>query len=186
MVVHLSGDLERLVREKVDSGHYRTADEVIDQALRALDERKDEGERPRLGDLPAILASLPHLDPADVEAFEADLSDARREAGGSSPRDPWESRSTRASSSGRSGAHPSRPSARRPQGRGSLAFRRNRQRAAPWRPSRPERSRPCAAIGLRRSGAPQVSAASDRSADSSPPRSDRSRSRSRRGADRPQ
>lgn len=91
MVVHLSGDLERLVQEKVDSGHYRTADEVIDQALRALDERKDERERPRLGDLPGILASLPHLDPADVDAFEADLSDARREASRFSPRDPWES-----------------------------------------------------------------------------------------------
>jgi antitoxin ParD1/3/4 len=42
MNVHLSEDLERLVREKVDSGLYRSADEVISTALRALEERDQE------------------------------------------------------------------------------------------------------------------------------------------------
>jgi len=39
MVVHLSADLERLVQDKVASGHYRSADEVISEALQVLDER---------------------------------------------------------------------------------------------------------------------------------------------------
>ena len=42
MNVHLSEDLERLVQEKVDSGLYRSADEVIRTALRALDERDQD------------------------------------------------------------------------------------------------------------------------------------------------
>jgi len=42
MNVHLSEDLERLVREKVDSGLYRSADDVISTALRALEERDQE------------------------------------------------------------------------------------------------------------------------------------------------
>jgi len=42
MDVHLSGDLERLVQEKVDRGLYHSADEVISEALHALDERDQE------------------------------------------------------------------------------------------------------------------------------------------------
>ena len=38
MNVHLSQDLERLVQEKVESGRYSSADEVISKALRMLDE----------------------------------------------------------------------------------------------------------------------------------------------------
>jgi Arc/MetJ-type ribon-helix-helix transcriptional regulator len=39
MEVHLSKDLERLVQEKVESGRYRSSNEVISQALLVLDER---------------------------------------------------------------------------------------------------------------------------------------------------
>lgn len=39
MVVHLSGDLERLVLNKVERGLYRSADEVISAALQVLNER---------------------------------------------------------------------------------------------------------------------------------------------------
>lgn len=42
MVVHLSDDLERLVQEKVDSGRYRSPDEVISKALHVLDEQDQE------------------------------------------------------------------------------------------------------------------------------------------------
>ncbi len=42
MVVHLSADLEKLVQTKVESGLYRSADEVISEALHALDERDQE------------------------------------------------------------------------------------------------------------------------------------------------
>jgi putative addiction module CopG family antidote len=39
MVVHLSKDLERLVQEKVETGRYRSPDDVISKALHVLDER---------------------------------------------------------------------------------------------------------------------------------------------------
>lgn len=42
MVVHLSEDLERLVQEKMESGRYRSPNEVISQALHMLDERDQE------------------------------------------------------------------------------------------------------------------------------------------------
>ena len=40
--MHLSGDLERLVLNKVERGLYRSADEVISEALHALDERDQD------------------------------------------------------------------------------------------------------------------------------------------------
>ncbi len=39
MNVHLSEDLEKLVQAKVESGRYRSADEVISKALLTLDQR---------------------------------------------------------------------------------------------------------------------------------------------------
>jgi len=51
--------------------------------------RPVEAEGPRLRDLPRLLASLPHLGPGDVDAFESDLTDARRELDKLPPRDPW-------------------------------------------------------------------------------------------------
>ena len=45
----------------------------------------------RLGELPALLASLPRLSPSDVEALSDDLSRAASELPPGLPRDPWES-----------------------------------------------------------------------------------------------
>jgi len=42
----------------------------------------------RLGELPAVLAGLPHLDPEDADRFEADLESARK-AAGLAPTAPW-------------------------------------------------------------------------------------------------
>lgn len=42
MGVHISADLERLIQEKVESGRYRSSDEVISEALHALDERDQD------------------------------------------------------------------------------------------------------------------------------------------------
>jgi antitoxin ParD1/3/4 len=42
MDVRLSGDLEQLVKQKVDSGLYSSVDEVIRKALRALDAQEQE------------------------------------------------------------------------------------------------------------------------------------------------
>lgn len=47
----------------------------------------------RLGDLPAVLATLPHLGD-DADAFAADLDEARAELGPAEARDPWECTST--------------------------------------------------------------------------------------------
>jgi|HubBroStandDraft_6_1064221.scaffolds.fasta_scaffold711214_2 antitoxin ParD1/3/4 len=53
MVVHLTPELEDLVREKVETGRYQSENDVVAQALRLLDERDrraaleaalDEGE----------------------------------------------------------------------------------------------------------------------------------------------
>jgi antitoxin ParD1/3/4 len=53
MVVHLTPELEDLVREKIETGRYKSEDDVVAQALRLLDERDkraaleaalDEGE----------------------------------------------------------------------------------------------------------------------------------------------
>jgi putative addiction module CopG family antidote len=44
MDMHLSEDLERQIQKKVDSGRYRSADEVVSTALRVLDEHDQEIE----------------------------------------------------------------------------------------------------------------------------------------------
>jgi antitoxin (DNA-binding transcriptional repressor) of toxin-antitoxin stability system len=45
----------------------------------------------RLGDLPALLRSLPSLSPGDGESFADDLAGARRELSEHPPEDPWAS-----------------------------------------------------------------------------------------------
>jgi antitoxin ParD1/3/4 len=47
MNVSLTPELERLVNEKVDSGLYQTASEVVREALRLLKERDHEREQLR-------------------------------------------------------------------------------------------------------------------------------------------
>lgn len=47
MNVSLTPELERLVNEKVESGLYQTASEVVREALRLLKERDAERERLR-------------------------------------------------------------------------------------------------------------------------------------------
>jgi antitoxin ParD1/3/4 len=44
MDVHLSEDLEKLVQEQLESGRYDSADEVIGEALHALEQRDQELE----------------------------------------------------------------------------------------------------------------------------------------------
>ena len=47
--------------------------------------------RVKLKDLPAVLASLPHLSREEADAFAADLEEIRWEVGREPERDPWES-----------------------------------------------------------------------------------------------
>jgi putative addiction module CopG family antidote len=46
MKISLSSELERLIAEKVSSGRYRSADEVIREGLELLQERENEARRP--------------------------------------------------------------------------------------------------------------------------------------------
>jgi len=47
--------------------------------------------RVRLGEVPAILAGLPHLEPEDAERFAQDLERSRQALGRIPPKGPWES-----------------------------------------------------------------------------------------------
>jgi prevent-host-death family protein len=62
---------------------------VLMQGNQPVAELTPVKERPRLRDLPALLETLPHLSPADLGAFEADLEEARNELDRSPLRDPW-------------------------------------------------------------------------------------------------
>ncbi|MGP0062261.1 MAG: type II toxin-antitoxin system ParD family antitoxin [Isosphaeraceae bacterium] len=42
MTIHLSGEQEQLVRSLVQGGQFHSEDEVIDEALRLLQERDDQ------------------------------------------------------------------------------------------------------------------------------------------------
>lgn len=75
MDVHLSSDLEALIGAKVASGRYHSADEVLQDALRLLDER-DRLDEAKLADLRLeIRRGLDQLDrgesaPLDIEAIK--------------------------------------------------------------------------------------------------------------------
>ncbi len=45
----------------------------------------------RLGELPGLFASLPHLSPAEADGFAADLDAARDDLDGAEVHDPWPS-----------------------------------------------------------------------------------------------
>jgi antitoxin ParD1/3/4 len=107
MDVHLSADLERLVQEKVESGRYRSAHDVISQALHALDERdqeldarttafKTEIER-RLASGPATPMDFPALKRRIREEVEARKIDPRDPESVRAPRlqPPWPDSSLR-------------------------------------------------------------------------------------------
>lgn len=46
MKISLSPDVERLIAERVESGRYRSADEVVREGLELLQEREKETRRP--------------------------------------------------------------------------------------------------------------------------------------------
>ena len=52
---------------------------VVVRGMRALAQLRPLPMGTRLGDLPAVLAALPRLQPEDAEAFATDLDAARRD-----------------------------------------------------------------------------------------------------------
>jgi len=88
--VHLTPELERLVQEKVQSGRYNSASEVVREALRLM-EQHDELRPTQLWQLRSRidngLADTVRRDGADGETFmqglidDLDTRDAKRNAG---------------------------------------------------------------------------------------------------------
>lgn len=67
---------------------YRRESFVLVRGGRALAELRPLPAGKRLGELPGLIASLPHL---DDEAFGADVESAREELADRGVADPWES-----------------------------------------------------------------------------------------------
>ena len=76
MNVNLTPELEKLVHDKVKTGRYNSASEVVREALRLLEDR-DEVRVARLaefrGEMDRRLASLDHGQSVDGEEFFAEL-----------------------------------------------------------------------------------------------------------------
>jgi len=78
MKLSLSPETERLIEEKVSSGRYQSADEVVREGLKRLDERDNGGSMhsPRnLGELVKLVESITAEIPDSVwENVPTDLS----------------------------------------------------------------------------------------------------------------
>jgi hypothetical protein len=83
-------DVLRNFSDYINRVVYRRERFVLIRGGREVAELSPVPSGVRLGDLPAIMASLPRLDPEDIDAFQADIDEARRELG-SEDRDPWAS-----------------------------------------------------------------------------------------------
>jgi antitoxin ParD1/3/4 len=75
MTIHLSGDREQLVRALIQSGQYASEDEVIDQALRLLQERDDQAKLAVLRREIAI--GIEQADRGELEPFDPQTTLAR-------------------------------------------------------------------------------------------------------------
>jgi putative addiction module CopG family antidote len=78
MKITLSPDLERLIAEKMSSGRYHSADEVVREGLDLLQEREIEAQRSR-SDEPANFAAAfegiaEAVPDAEWESVPSDLS----------------------------------------------------------------------------------------------------------------
>lgn len=78
MKISLSPEVERLIAEKVKSGRYHSADEVVREGLELLQEREKEPVRSPSqdsGDFTAVFESIAHEVPdSDWERVPVDLS----------------------------------------------------------------------------------------------------------------
>ena len=70
---------------------YRRESFVLCRGRKAMAELRPVPSGRRLGDLPAILKSLPRLSGKEAEAFSKDLIEARRALPREKVKDPWDS-----------------------------------------------------------------------------------------------
>ena len=75
--------------EYVNRVAYRRESFTLLRGKRPLAELRPLPAGTRLSELPALLASLPHLSAAEAEVFSDDLAASRHELG--EVRDPWQS-----------------------------------------------------------------------------------------------
>ena len=70
---------------------YRNETFVLCKGRKRVAELRPVPSGRRLGDLPSILRSLPHLSRRDAAAFGSDVAEARDALAVAELRDPWES-----------------------------------------------------------------------------------------------
>ena len=83
--------LARQLADVLNRVAYRRESFVVTRGKRPLAELRPLPVGTRLADLPAVLATLPRLQPEDAEAFAADLDAARADLPNLEARDPWAS-----------------------------------------------------------------------------------------------
>lgn len=81
----------RRFSEYVNRVAYRHESFVLRRGAKAVAELRPVPAGARLGDLPALLRSLPPLDPVETKDFLADVRKARTSLPRKPPRDPWAS-----------------------------------------------------------------------------------------------
>jgi antitoxin ParD1/3/4 len=78
MKISLSPDVERLIAERVSSGRYRSADEVVREGLDLLQKRENEAQRSPSSHAANFAASFENITrdvpAADWESVPPDLS----------------------------------------------------------------------------------------------------------------
>ena len=80
---HFSGYISRVA--------YRHESFVLCKGRKPVAELRPVPGGRRLGDLPGLLRSLPHLSKQDATAFAHDVEASRKAIGQDALRDPWES-----------------------------------------------------------------------------------------------
>jgi antitoxin (DNA-binding transcriptional repressor) of toxin-antitoxin stability system len=84
-------DAVRHFSEYISRVAYRHESFVLRKGRRPVAELRPVPASRRLGDLPAILRSLPRLSEEDAAQFARDIESARNQPGAGETRDPWES-----------------------------------------------------------------------------------------------
>lgn len=84
-------EVARNFAEYVNRVAFRGERFILMRGRRAVAELRPVPVGMHLGDLPALLASLPRLGSEDAAAFEDDVATARGQLGNLPERDPWES-----------------------------------------------------------------------------------------------
>ena len=83
-------ELSRKFAEYVNRVAYRGESFILTKGNRPVAELRPVTRGRKLSELSEVFASLPHLDPDDVEQFAKDIEESRNELNSIPVRDPWE------------------------------------------------------------------------------------------------